>query len=173
MRIWVRPKEYIEKFFRTYPGIRMVQTNYPKQVRQSGFATTILGRRRYLPDIVKKPYTGDKMIDKENWLKTSKAEREAVSTLIQGTASDIIKLAMIKAHNRGIILVSQIHDELVAFSKNENVEKDVATLKDCMENCGVTLAVPIVSNIDVSDVWNQAVIEEKIVEENDDEDLTN
>jgi DNA polymerase-1 len=148
-------QEYINKYFKKFSGIRALQITYPKEVRKTGYATTILGRRRFLPNIYKKPYTGDKKIDKENWIKVSSAERQAVSTLIQGTASDVLKLAMIKADKLGLLLAVQIHDQLLAYSKIETAEKDAEILRDAMENCGLTFLVPIKAEIIIVEHWEQ------------------
>lgn len=147
-------KAHIKRFFDQYVGIKTLQLVYPREVRRTGYATTILGRRRYLPEIRLSK------TDKASWAKASAAEREAISTLIQGTAGDIIKLAMIKARSRGIILKGQIHDQLLATAKVEDVEGRAAILKDCMENCGLKFDVPIVANVSVVDRW-EGVSEEE------------
>ena len=85
----------------------------------------------------------------------SSAERQAVSTLIQGSASDVLKLAMIKADEKGLQLAVQIHDQLLVYSKKENAEKDAETLKDCMEYCGLSFCVPIKASIKIVDHWEQ------------------
>ena len=142
-------KEFIEKYFNKFSGIKKLQMLYPKEVKRVGYATTILGRRRYLPAI-NFPKT-----NKEGWKKASAAERAALSTLIQGTASDVIKLAMIRADQKGLKLAVQIHDQLLVYSKIENVEKDKETLRDCMENCGLVFCVPIKAKIVIVDRWEQ------------------
>lgn len=161
-------QQYIDKYFKKFYGIRSLQVSYPNEVRRTGYATTILGRRRFLPNIYKKPFTGNRMIDKENWKKTAAAERQAVSTLIQGTASDVIKLAMIKADHQGVLLFAQIHDELLAVVKQEREQEFVEILKDCMEHCGLTFSVPIVAKIITSDRWEQP--SEDIVIHDEDEE---
>ena len=148
-------QEYIDKYFKKFSGIRALQLTYPKEVRKTGYATTILGRRRFLPNIYKKPYSGDRQTDKDNWMKVSSAERQAVSTLIQGTAADALKLAMIKADKQGLELAVQIHDQLLVYSKKENAEKEAEILRDCMEHCGLTFAVPIKAEIVIVDHWEQ------------------
>lgn len=148
-------QEYIDKYFKKFIGIKTLQITYPKEVRKTGYATTILGRRRFLPNIYKKPYTGDSKIDKENWIKASSAERQAVSTLIQGSAADVLKLAMLKADKKGLELAVQIHDQLLVYSKKENAEKDAEILRDAMENCGLSFCVPIKTKIAIVDHWEQ------------------
>lgn len=140
-------KAHIERFFSKYVGIRTFQNVYPREVKKTGYATTVLGRRRYMPDI-KLPKTNN-----ECWRRVAAAERESVSTIIQGSAADIIKLAMIRAHSRGIKLVAQIHDQLIATAPAEDVDRSAAVLKDCMENCGLKFEVPIVANLSTSERW--------------------
>jgi len=163
-------KEYIERYFKKYSMVKTFQLAYPQEVRRLGYATTILGRRRYLPEIQKKPYSGDKVIDKENWKKTSHAERQAISTVIQGTASDILKLAMLRAYRKGLLLVTQIHDQVLVLSKKETADKDVEVLRDCLENCGIKLEVPVIAKIKVVDRWEQESDSAPIEEEKPFED---
>lgn len=140
-------KEYIDKYFKKYFFVKSFQAAYPKEVRRVGYATTVLGRVRYLPDIKL-----DK-VSKENWKRVSAAEREALSTLIQGSASDILKLAMIRADHQGITLIGQIHDQLLATDRTETVVSSAKILKDSMENCGLTFDVPIIAKVNIVDRW--------------------
>jgi DNA polymerase-1 len=142
-------KEYIERYFTKFSGIRRFQIMYPREVKRTGYATTMLGRKRYLPAI------NFARTSKEGWRLASAAERAAVSTIIQGTASDVLKLAMLKADKAGLELAVQIHDQLLVYSKIENAEKEMAILKDCMENCGLTFEVPIKAKIALVDHWEQ------------------
>jgi DNA polymerase-1 len=95
-----------------------------EQARQKGYVTTLLNRRRYLPDITSR-----------NWTKRSFAERTALNTPIQGTAADIIKLAMLKTsaalkeQRLAGRLLLQVHDELVLEAPREEVEVVCALLK--------------------------------------------
>ena len=146
-------KLYIEKYFKKYCGVRAFQVAYPKEVRSRGYATTILGRRRYLPNIKLSTYHPDKKISNELWRKKAAAERAALSTLIQGTASDIMKLAMIKAHNHGLKIIAQIHDQLLVASAKSDVEKNTVDLKECMENSGIKLRVPVIASVHAVDRW--------------------
>lgn len=157
---------HFENFYREHPLVKTLQVNYPKEVRRIGYATTILGRKRYLPNIFLPRTT------KDNWKKISGAEREAVSTLIQGTTGDIVKLGMLRADKMGLAIVAQIHDELLVISKEENVENDSKALKDCMENCGLKLAVPVVANMAIMDRWaekKEGFDIEDIEEDNEDD----
>lgn len=140
-------KEYIDKYFKRYAGVKRFQILYPKEVKLKGYATTVLGRKRFLPNI-RLPRT-----DRKDWAKAAAAEREALSTLIQGTAADVLKLAMLKAHNRGLKIIAQIHDQLLVLAPADAVAVQVPILKDSMENCGLKFAVPIVADIHVVERW--------------------
>lgn len=144
-------KEYITKYFRKYAGVKAFQLAYPGQVKRDGYAMTVLGRKRYLPDIAISRVT------KEGWKKAAAAEREALSTLIQGTASDILKLAMITAHAKGLEILAQIHDQLLVRVRNSSVDVDARALKDCMENMeghwGLRFGVPIIADVHIVKRW--------------------
>lgn len=154
-------KEYIDKYFKKYFFVKSFQVAYPKQVRVTGFATTVLGRKRYLPNIKLEK------VSKEAWKKVSAAEREALSTLIQGSASDILKLAMIRADKQGIALIGQIHDQLLATDKTDTVVNSAKIVKESMENCGLKFDVPIVAKVNIVDRWEG--INEDIIEEPEEE----
>jgi len=100
-------KELIDGYFRSYPGIKIYMDDAIRQARENGFVTTLMGRRRYLPDILS-----------ENQLIRGNAERNAINSPIQGSAADIIKLAMIRIDRElrqkqlRSQLVLQVHDEL-------------------------------------------------------------
>jgi len=142
-------KDYIEKYFEKYPN---VQTFFQESInisREKGYAETILNRRRYLKDITSK-----------NYLVRSASERAAINTPIQGSAADIIKLAMIDLHNDKFIvnnskLIIQVHDELV-FECNESVYDELKVkIKNHMENC-YKLKVPLKVDINKGQSWSDA-----------------
>tara|TARA_B100001287_G_scaffold138360_1_gene116477 strand:- start:185 stop:1405 length:1221 start_codon:yes stop_codon:yes gene_type:complete len=142
-------KDYIEKYFEKYPK---VQTFFQESInisREKGYAETILNRRRYLKDITSK-----------NYLVRSASERAAINTPIQGSAADIIKLAMIDLHNDKFIvnnskLIIQVHDELV-FECNESVYDELKVkIKNHMENC-YKLKVPLKVDINKGQSWSDA-----------------
>ena len=140
-------KKHIDRFFKQYMGIRTLQSVYPREVKRIGYATTVLGRKRYLPNI-NLPKTA-----RETWRLVAAAEREAISTLIQGSAGDIIKLAMIKARSKGVVLIGQIHDQLLAVARADDADRSAAVLKNCMENCGLKFEVPIIANVSIVERW--------------------
>jgi len=108
-------KEFIEEYFKTYPGIKKYMDKSIERAREKGYVQTIMGRKRYLPDILSR-----------NSVVRGFAERNAINAPIQGSAADIIKIAMINIHNRikekqlKSRMILQVHDELVFdVPKNE------------------------------------------------------
>ncbi|MGH9428316.1 MAG: DNA polymerase, partial [Terriglobia bacterium] len=145
--------KYIEKYFKEYSGVQPFKAMYCREVKAKGYATTILGRRRYLPNIRLPRNT------KELWWKAAAAERAAVSTLIQGTAGDILKLAMNLAFSKGIHFAGQVHDQVLVHTTPATRDRDEATVKECLEHCGLDLLVPVVANIQVVEKWEGGLIE--------------
>jgi DNA polymerase I-like protein with 3'-5' exonuclease and polymerase domains len=108
---------------------------------------TLLGRKRYLPEIK----------SKDNFLRSS-AERQAFNTRIQGSAADIIKLAMVRAHDRlpeGAKLILTVHDELVTLTPDDKVDETVEAIREAMEGIDL-LSVPLVADIKVVQHWGEA-----------------
>lgn len=131
-----KAKEFIERYFETYPTVKQYLESNVQSARDCGYAVTLLGRRRNLSDITA-----------QNYLVRSAAERMAKNTPLQGSAADIVKLAMIKVEKRLSSMKSkmilQIHDELIidtAIDEKAEVER---ILKEEMEGV-VTLEVPLV-----------------------------
>jgi DNA polymerase I-like protein with 3'-5' exonuclease and polymerase domains len=111
------------------------------------YVSTLLGRKRYLPDI----------ISRDPNLRAA-AERQAFNTRIQGSAADIIKVAMVRAHNmipNGAKLLLTVHDELVTLAPNEIAEETMASIKDAMESIDL-LRVPIVADAKIVQRWGEA-----------------
>jgi DNA polymerase-1 len=134
---------FIDRYFRLYEGVKRFMTEIVEQARRDGFVTTLLGRRRNLPDI-----------SSSNRVSREFAERTAINTPIQGTAADIIKLAMV-AVDRIIAdqslparLLLQIHDELVFELPEGDLEPSVEIIKNAMEKA-LPLDVPLVVNCTV------------------------
>jgi DNA polymerase-1 len=141
---------YIENYFTKYHGVKGFMDKVVSEAHKQGYVTTLLGRRRYLPDI-----------NSRNFNLRSFAERTAMNTPIQGTAADIIKKAMIDVYNvlqrekmRSRILL-QVHDELVLEVPEEEVEQVAKIVKDAMEQ-SVTLRVPLVVDVNVGRNWADA-----------------
>ncbi|MCS6874126.1 MAG: DNA polymerase I [Pyrinomonadaceae bacterium] len=140
-------KKLIENYYRTYEGVRRYMKEIPEIARRQGYVSSIFGRRRYLPSINDRSHSV-----------RARAEREAINMPIQGTASDIVKLAMIKTDRalkeRGFKtqMIMQIHDELLFEAPEEEVEKAMRVIKEKMESA-VELSVPLTVEIKAGDNW--------------------
>ncbi len=138
-------KLYIEKYFATYPSVKEYMDSNVKFARENGYIKTIMGRIRRIPEINSNVYQTRQF-----------GERVAMNMPLQGSASDIIKMAMIKVEkalkNLKSKLILQIHDELIVdtYPGEENMVKQI--LKDCMENV-VTLKVPLPVDINMGKTW--------------------
>jgi DNA polymerase-1 len=135
---------FIDRYFEHFVGVKAFMERIIAQARGDGFVTTLLGRRRDLPEI-----------NSLNKNLREFAERTALNTPIQGSAADIIKLAMIKVHQRlhsqGLQakVLLQIHDELVIETPDGEIEETRALVKEAMETA-LDLSVPLLVNIAVS-----------------------
>jgi len=140
-------KDFIEKFFKTFPDVKKYQENIIKFARDNGYVETIWGRKRFIQNILSKNKTIREL-----------AERSAINAPIQGSAADIIKIAMINIYNEFIKnnlktkIIFQVHDELV-FSVFRN-EKDIVEkiVKDKMEKV-VKLNVPLLVDLGFGRNW--------------------
>lgn len=139
--------DYIAAYFARYPRIHEFMKTMVEKARETGRAVTLFGRYRELPDIHSK-----------NFNRRSFAERTAMNTPIQGTAADIMKIAMInvyrkmkEGHFKSRVLL-QVHDELVAEVVEEERERVARLLKEIMESA-VTLKVPLVADVNTGKNW--------------------
>ena len=143
-------KEVIEQYFATYPGIKKYIDDQVAAARVNGYVETLLGRRRYLRDI-----------DSRNQAVRGHSERNAINAPIQGTAADIVKLAMIRIHDRlqreGLKshMILQVHDELVFDAYTSEVDALRELVKFEME-AAFTLSVPLVAETGVGRTWLKA-----------------
>ena len=141
---------FIESYFETYPGVRTFIDATRAQAHRDGWVATLLGRRRLLPDI-----------DSSNNRIRSFQERIAVNTPIQGTAADLIKLAMIRlqrdldAGNTGALLLLQVHDELVCEVPAPAIPEVTQLVRTAMEEA-LELKVPLVVDIHTGANWAEA-----------------
>jgi DNA polymerase-1 len=143
-------KDLIDGYFRSYPGIKAHMDDTIRLAREDGFVTTILGRRRYLPDILS-----------ENQVVRGNAERNAINSPIQGSAADIIKLAMIRIdrelRKKHLLsrLVLQVHDELNfdVFIPELNEVREI--VRHEMEHA-IQLRVPLVIDLGEGKNWLEA-----------------
>lgn len=142
-------RAYIEGYFERYQGVREYMKRVVEKARLTGYVTTILGRRRYLPDITSR-----------NWAQRSFAERTALNTPIQGSAADIIKVAMLKVaralkeRKLASRLLLQVHDELVFEVPPEEVAEMRQLVTECMEHA-IDLTVPLKVDIKIGPNWYQ------------------
>ncbi|GIV33817.1 MAG: hypothetical protein KatS3mg031_1352 [Chitinophagales bacterium] len=140
----------IQQYFTQFPGIKRFMDEAIEKARKQGYAETIMGRRRYLPDI-----------NSKNATVRGFAERNAINTPIQGSAADMIKIAMIRIHRQfekkklRSKMILQIHDELVFDVRKEEVEEARAIIEEHMKNA-LLLEVPIVVDIGIGNNWLEA-----------------
>jgi DNA polymerase-1 len=140
----------IEAYYKTYPRLKSYIQEQIEFARETGYVQTVLGRRRYLKDI-----------NSQNAIVRGGAERNAVNAPIQGSAADIIKIAMINIHKKLIDenwkskMLLQVHDELVFDVHNSELEKIQPMIKNEMENA-FKLDVPLVVEIGMGKDWLEA-----------------
>lgn len=143
-------KELIETYYKTYPKLRNYMSEQVDFARDHGYVQTVLGRRRYLKDI-----------NGSNQVVRGAAERNAVNAPIQGSAADIIKIAMINIHNKlseenyKSKMLLQVHDELVFDAYKSELDKLKTMVQSEMENA-YKLAVPLDVELGVGDNWLEA-----------------
>ena len=143
-------RAYIERYFSRYPGVERYMQETREKAKRTGYVETVLGRRLWLPEI-----------NHTNGNRRQAAERAAINAPMQGTAADIIKLAMIAVHQwlrkekLRSKLIMQVHDELVLEVPDEEIAIVQSVLPDCM--CSVLqLDVPLVVDTGVGNNWEQA-----------------
>ena len=140
-------KEYIEEYLSQYPGIKKFMENIIEQAKEKGYVETLYHRRRYIPELKSNSYTVRQF-----------GNRVAMNTPIQGTAADIMKIAMIKVKNeiekRNLQskIVLQVHDEMMIEAKIEEKEEIKEILKQSMETA-IDLKVPLIAEIGEAQNW--------------------
>ena len=143
-------KRYIDSYFARYPKVRDFITRTIEQAKTAGYVTTLLGRKRYIPEL------SSAAAPVRNF-----GERMAVNTPIQGTAADLIKLAMITIHrimkerSYGARMILQVHDELIFEVQDNEIETMKQLVKKEMEGV-LKLTVPIKVDMGVGKNWDQA-----------------
>ncbi len=141
---------YIQKYFETYPAVKRYMDGNVETAREQGYVSTITGRRRMI-----------KEIKSNNFVQRSFGERAAMNMPLQGSAADIIKIAMIKVYKRFKTenikskLILQVHDELIVDCVPEEFDKVIRILKEEMESA-VKLNVPLTVNISYGESWYDA-----------------
>lgn len=144
-------QNYMNVYFERYPGVLEYMESTRNAASEQGYVETLFGRRLYLPDIKSR-----------NGLRRKAAERAAINAPMQGTAADIIKLAMIAVDGwvqqqpeGDVRLLMQVHDELVFEVKESALEAVTASVKALMEQAA-TLDVPLIADTGYGDNWDQA-----------------
>lgn len=141
---------YIENYFRTYPGIKKFLDDAVAHAKEKGYVTTLFGRRRPVPEL-----------KSSNFMQRSFGERVAMNAPIQGTAADIIKIAMIgverelNKRNLRSKLILQVHDELLVEAHKEEVDEVKEILKTQMEQAA-ELRVPLIVDMHTGMTWFEA-----------------
>lgn len=145
-------KEFIEKYFEEFAGVKKYLDETLKEARKTGFVETLFGRKRYIPDL-----------NAKNFQLRSAAERMAINMPIQGTAADLMKMAMIavyenmkalKHESSDVRMILQVHDELVLEVKKGLEEEISEMLVEAMEGV-VQLKVPVEVHVDVGTRWGE------------------
>ena len=139
--------EYIKQYLEKYNGIDSFMKNIVEEAKEKGFVETLFNRRRYITEL-----------KSNNYMVREFGKRAAMNTPIQGTAADIMKIAMINLNkelsknNIDAKLVLQVHDELILEAKIEDKERAKELLKECMENA-IKLAVPLEVEVSEANNW--------------------
>ena len=140
-------KEYINQYLEKYSGIKHFMDSVVESAKEKGYVETLFGRRRYIPEI-----------KSNNYMVRQFGSRVAMNTPIQGTAADIMKIAMINVYNKlkeeniDAKIVLQIHDELLLEVSNKDKEEAKQILKNCMEKA-TKLEIPLEVELSEGNSW--------------------
>ena len=140
-------KQYIEEYLEQYAGIKEFMEEITKKATEEGYVETLFHRRRYIPEL-----------KSNNYMVRQFGSRAAMNTPIQGTAADIMKIAMINVlkeiKNRGLRskIVLQVHDEMMIEAPEEEKEEIKQIMKKCMESA-IELQVPLTAEISEAKNW--------------------
>ncbi len=142
-----KAKQYIDQYLEQYSGIKNFMTEIVEHAKETGYVETLFKRRRYIPEL-----------KSSNYMVRQFGQRAAMNTPIQGTAADIMKIAMInvlkelKNRNMKSKIVLQVHDEMMIEAVLEEVEEVKEILKNCMETA-ITLNVPLIAEVSEATNW--------------------
>ena len=143
-------KDYMDIYFNRYPKIKSYMLEKKTFAKQHGYVETLLGRKLYLPEINSKQAQ-----------RRSYAERTAINAPVQGTAADIIKIAMIEI-DKWLVekksktkMIMQVHDELVFEISENDIDSEIEDIVNLMQNC-ITLDLPLEVNFGIEDNWGNA-----------------
>ena len=140
-------KKYIDEYLTEYEGIKKFMDNVIEKAKEQGYVETLFNRRRYIPEL-----------KSNNYMVRQFGNRAAMNTPIQGTAADIMKIAMINVHkellekNLKSKIVLQVHDEMMIEAPIEEAEEVKKIVKEQMENA-VTLKVPLIADVSEAENW--------------------
>ncbi|MGA9773741.1 MAG: DNA polymerase I [Blastocatellia bacterium] len=143
-------KKAIENYYETYTGVRRYMEKTPEEVRETGLVRTVFGRIRPIPDI-----------NNRNHNLRARAEREAINAPLQGTAADLVKMAMIRVYERlnrehlGARMILQVHDELLLEVPEQEIERTTNIVREEMESV-YPIAVPLIVDIGIGHNWMEA-----------------
>lgn len=142
-----KAKQYIEEYLEQYAGIKQFMENITEQAKEQGYVETLFHRRRYIPEL-----------KSNNYMVRQFGARAAMNTPIQGTAADIMKIAMIKVYNEiksrklKSKIILQVHDEMMVETPIEEKEEMINIMKKCMESAA-NLEVPLIAEISDAENW--------------------
>ena len=140
-------RKLLDNFTSKFSSVNSYRVKVVSATKAKKYVTTILGRRRYIPEI-----------DSKNFALRSGAERQAFNTRIQGSAADIMKLAMVRAHERvpkGSNILLTVHDELVTLTPDNLVSETEQAIREAMEGINI-LEVPLLADVKVVNRWGEA-----------------
>jgi DNA polymerase-1 len=147
-------KDLLNRFEKEFSSIAKYKAKVVRMAKQSGpipYVETIFGRRRYIPDL----------LSKEMGL-LARAERQAFNTMIQGSAADIMKLALVRAHScftdePDINVILTVHDELVTIAPEDRAQEVADAIRSSMEGIKLKeINVPLIAEVNIVDKWGQA-----------------
>ncbi|MFO7774452.1 MAG: DNA polymerase, partial [Candidatus Hydrogenedentota bacterium] len=138
---------FINQYFAEYPGVKQWLDSTIERAKEWGYVTTLLGRRRYVPEL-----------QHANAATRAGAERAAINTPVQGSAADIIKLAMLRAdpllRGKNARMLVQVHDELLVEAPEKEAEEVGETMRAVMEDA-VELDVPLLVEVGAGSSWEE------------------
>ncbi len=143
-------KAYVDTYFARYPGVKNYMDTIREKAKEQGYVETVFHRRLYLPEI-----------NAKNAMRRQYAERTAINAPMQGTAADIIKLAMIACHSwiesnqLSTKMIMQVHDELVFEVPNDELEDVISNINPLMTNAA-KLSIPLLVDVGTGANWNAA-----------------
>jgi len=147
---YMKAKLYIESYFKKYHGVKRYIDITKSEVKKNGYISTISNRRLYYP-----------LIHSTNSGEVKAAERQAINAIMQGSASDLIKKAMInvfdwiQTKDKDVLMLMQVHDELIFKIKDKVAEKYALKIANIMETA-IVLSIPLVADIGIGDNWSEA-----------------